>query len=39
MPHHDPGVWWTHWGWMLLWFALVIIVILLVVRLLWPPRR
>ena len=39
MPHHDPGVWWTHWGWMLLWFALVLIVILLVVRLLWPPRR
>jgi hypothetical protein len=39
MPHHDPGVWWTHWAWMLLWIVLAIVVVLLVVRLLWPPRR
>jgi hypothetical protein len=39
MPPHDPGVWWTHWGWMLLWIVLAAVLILLVVRLLWPPRR
>jgi len=39
MPPHDPGVWWTHWGWMLLWVVLAAVLILLIVRLLWPPRR
>jgi len=39
MPPHDPGVWWTHWGWMLLWIVLAAVLILLIVRLLWPPRR
>jgi hypothetical protein len=42
MPHHDTGVWWTHWGWMLLWIVLAIILVLavvLVVRGPRPPRR
>jgi hypothetical protein len=39
MPYHEPGVWWTHWTWMLLWILITVVVILLVVRLLRPPRR
>jgi len=39
MPHHDPGVWWTHWTWMVLWIVLAAIIILLFVRLLWPSQR
>lgn len=37
--HADPGVWWTHWAWMLLWFVLAVVIILVVVRLLWPTKR
>ena len=39
MPPHDPGAWWTHWGWMVLSLVGAIVIILLVVRLLWPPRK
>jgi len=39
MPHHEPGGWWTHGAWVLLWIVVAVIVVLLVVRLLGSRRR